>query len=105
LFQIDYLRRDLTSLSAAAERSGHGGRLTSEEYQAKECYCFESLKWAHGLTFLLQIVQLILKQRQYYNSSQVLQAFVIPMLYINCIFYTIFSVKLNKHTWSEAFKK
>lgn len=59
------------------------------------------IKWSHLATFVLQMLYLLLKLKECYNLAQFIQGILVPFSYFLGIFYTIFIVKLHRHTWVD----
>ena len=81
----------------------HAHKPTGHDFVATECHCFVMIQWSHFATFILQMLYLFLKLKEYYNLAQFIQGILVPFSYFMGIFYTIFVVKGHKNTWKESF--
>ena len=71
-----------------------------KKYREKmDCYCFYALQWSHLFTFVLQVLSFVLKYKEYFNTSQILQGLIIPQFYLGAVLYTTYQVKSQKDEW------
>lgn len=78
--------------------------LSDAQMIATDCWCFNALRWAHLITFVLQILSFYLKYKEWFNSSQILQGMVIPWFYMGAALYNIFEAKFSRKEWEHDFE-
>ena len=85
-----------------ASSGSHHGQSEDDKTKFREmdCTCFNAIRWSHLITFSLQILGFVLKFKERYNTSQMIQGMVIPWFYMGAGMYTIFQVKYNKDNWA-----
>ena len=75
--------------------------LTQEEIRAEELMIFNVLKYGHLVTVCGQIAFILFKTCNLYNIAQFIQCIVVPGGYLPPVFYAIFLIKGEYHSWKS----